>query len=324
MNKQIEIATKALRLQVLFLIGISSKVSMHKVLLFTSLSLLLTSCLRLDSNLFNVSDKITEYKWDDYTGEQDFKLDASYKIQDSMMYQFTMDSKGKGDTKSYKIYGMYIGDLNRIAIDTVILYCHGNKWHMDFYWQRAKLLAHTGGKHRFGVLMIDYRGYGLSDGPPSEEGLYNDADAAMQWLKTKGLSEQRLIIYGFSMGTSAATELSATPRSMRPHKLILEAPFASAAVMSADGAGLNVPASYTTNLKIDNAEEIKKVKQDFCWIHGTQDNFLGIKTHGEVVYKNHGGNYKEAHRIEGADHGQVPTTYGFQNYNDMLYKFIMR
>jgi pimeloyl-ACP methyl ester carboxylesterase len=324
MNKQIEIATKALRLQVLFLIGISSKVSMHKVLLFTSLSLLLTSCLRLDSNLFNVSDKITEYKWDNYTGEQDFKLDASYKIQDSMMYQFTMDSKGNGDTKSYKIYGMYIGDLNRIATDTVILYCHGNKWHMDFYWQRAKLIAHTGGKHRFGVLMIDYRGYGLSDGPPSEEGLYNDADAAMQWLKTKGLSEQRLIIYGFSMGTSAATELSATPRSMRPHKLILEAPFASAAVMSAEGAGLNVPASYTTNLKIDNAEEIKKVKQDFCWIHGTQDNFLGIKTHGEVVYKNHGGMYKEAHRIEGADHGQVPTTFGFQNYNDMLFKFITR
>jgi pimeloyl-ACP methyl ester carboxylesterase len=319
MTSKIINATKAFRNEVLFLFPFTKT----RILLFMVLSFLFSSCLRLDSNFYNLSEKITEYKYDNYTGDQDFVLDASYKIQDSMMHQFTMDSKGNGDSKSFKIYGIYIGNLNKIATDTVILYCHGNKWHMDFYWQRAKLLAHTGGKHRFGVLLFDYRGYGLSDGTPIEAGLYNDADAALQWLKSKGLSNQRLIIYGFSMGTAAATELSANPRSMIPHKLILEAPFASAAVMNADGAGLNVPGSYTTNLKISNAEVIKKVKQDFYWIHGTNDNFLGIKTHGEVVYKNYGGNYKEAHRIEGAGHGQVPATYGFQNYSETIYKFIM-
>lgn len=285
---------------------------------------LLSSCLRLDSNLYNLEDKITEYKWDKYTNVQDFKLDESYKIQDSMMHLFTLDSKGTDDKKSYKIYAMYIGDINKIATDTVIMYCHGNKWHMDFYWQRAKLLAHTGYKHRYGVLMIDYRGYGLSDGPPSEAGLYTDVDASLQWLKSKGLSNQRLIMYGFSMGTSAATELTAHPRCMSPNKLILEAPFASEAVMTADGAGLNVPGSYVSNLKIDNAEEIKLVKQDLCWIHGTNDNFLNIKTHGEVVYKNHGGTYKEAHRIEGADHGEIPATFGFLNYSEMVEKFVVR
>ena len=36
-----------------------------------------------------------------------------------------------------------------------------------------------------------------------------------------------------------------------------------------------------TDLKIDNAEEIKKVKQPFLWIHGTNDNFLNYKTHGQ-------------------------------------------
>lgn len=284
----------------------------------------LSSCLRLDSNLYNLSDKITEYKLDDYAGEKDFVLDASYDIQDSMIHLFTLDSKGSDDNKSYKIYAIYIGDMNRIATDSVIMYCHGNKWHMDFYWQRAKLLAHTGGKHRYGVLMIDYRGYGLSEGPPTESGLYNDVDAALQWLKSKGLSNDRLFMYGFSMGSAPACELSGNPRSMRPNKLMLEAPFASAAVMTADGAGLNVPGSYTTNLKIDNADEIKKVSQDLFWIHGTQDNFLNIKTHGEVVYKNHGGTYKEAHRITNADHSTVPTTLGFQDYSDALYKFITR
>lgn len=292
--------------------------------LLLPLSLMATGCFRLDSNLYNLSEKITEYKWDDYQGEQDFRLDPSYNIEDSMMHLFTLDSKGKDDDKSSKIYALYIGEKSRIATDTVILYCHGNKWHMDFYWQRAKLLAHTNGKHTYGVLMLDYRGYGLSEGKPSEEGLYTDVDAAMQWLKNNGLTQDRLIIYGFSMGSAPATELSANVRSLRPHKLILEAPFASAGVMGADGSGLDMPGSYVTNLKIDNAEEIKKVQQDFFWIHGTQDNFLGIQTHGEVVYKNHGGAYKEAHRIQGADHGEVPATFGFKDYSETLGKFIRR
>ncbi|MDZ4666766.1 MAG: alpha/beta fold hydrolase [bacterium] len=287
------------------------------------ITILFSSCLRLDSNLFNLSDKITEYKWDNYRGEQDFKLNASYDIKDSMHQVFTLVSRGIDDKKDFQIYATYIGDQNRIATDTVILYCHGNKWHMDFYWQRAKLLAHTGYKHRYGVMMLDYRGYGLSDGLASEDALYNDVDAAMKWLKLKGLSNARLVIYGFSMGSAPTCELSANTRSMRPNKVILEAPFGSSAIMAADGSGLDLPASYVTNFKIDNAEEIKKVTQDLCWIHGIQDNFLNIKTHGEVVYKNHGGAYKEAHRIEGADHGTIPVTYGFQNYLETLEKFIM-
>jgi pimeloyl-ACP methyl ester carboxylesterase len=291
---------------------------MKRKFLLLGTVVLLSSCLRLDSNFYNLSDKITEYKWDNYTGEQDFKLGEPYNIADSLHSTFTLQSGG------YKIYATYIGDINKIATDTVILYCHGNKWHMDFYWQRAKLLAHTNGKHTYGVMMLDYRGYGLSEGEPTENGLYEDVNAAMQWLQTKGLTNNRLILYGFSMGTAPATELTANPRTLSPLKLILEAPFASSAVMAADGAGINVPGSYVTNLKIDNAEEIKKVKQPFCWIHGTNDNFLGIKTHGEVVYKNYQGDYKEAHRIPGADHGEVPATAGFENYLKIMGDFIRK
>lgn len=291
---------------------------MKKLIVVFIGSLLFTACLRLDSNLYNLSDKITEYKWDNYTGEQDFKLDASYDIPDSLHHVFTLNSGGN------KIYATYIGSLNDIATDTVILYCHGNKWHMDFYWQRAKLLAHVNGKLTYGVMMLDYRGYGLSEGKPSEDGLYDDVDAAMQWLQIKGLSADRLIIYGFSMGSAPTCELSGNPRTLRPSRVILEAPFASAAVMAADGAGLNVPGSFVTNLKINNADEIKKVTQPFFWIHGTNDNFLNIETHGEVVYKNHGGTYKEAHRIPGADHGEVPATMGFAPYLEALGKFIRK
>ena len=195
---------------------------------------------------------------------------------------------------------------------------------MDFYWQRAKLLAHTNGKNTYGVMMMDYRGYGLSEGKPTEKGMYADVDACMKWLKERGLSSDRLIIYGFSLGSASACELSANVRTLRPSKLILEAPFGSSAIMVQDASQLNMPAEYFTDLKIDNAEEIKKVNQPFLWIHGTKDNFLNYKTHGEVVYKNYQGSYQTKYLVEGADHGEVPEKMGFDTYLKTLGEFIRK
>ena len=295
-----------------------------RAILIIAIVFIFSSCLRLDDNLYNLTDKITEYKLDNYTGENDFVLDNSYQIPDSLVHLFTLSSKASSESVSTTISAIYIGSLSKIKTDTVIMYCHGNKWHMDFYWQRAKLLAHVSGKNKYGVLMIDYRGYGLSEDKPTEDGLYADVDAALQWLKLNGLSNSRLMIYGFSMGTAPACELTSKPRSMNPSKIILEAPFASADVMANDGSSLNMPGSFFTNLKIDNAEEIKTISQPFFWIHGTNDNFLNIKTHGEVVCKNYKGLYQEAHRIDGADHGEIPVKMGFVNYLNTLSTFIKK
>lgn len=195
---------------------------------------------------------------------------------------------------------------------------------MDFYWQRAKLLAHTRGKNHYGVMMMDYRGYGLSAGKPSENGMYADVDACMKWLKEKGLTNDRLIIYGFSLGTASATELTANPRTLIPSKLILEAPFASTSVMVQDASQLNMPSDYFTDVKVDNAEEIKKVNQPFLWLHGTSDLFLNYKTHGQVVYDHYKGSYQEKYLVDGADHGEVPKKMGFEKYLEVVGAFIMK
>lgn len=285
----------------------------------------LTGCLRLDDNLFNPnSNKITAYNLNSYTGEVDFKLDVTYNIPASLVTLFTLQSKAPGEVEATKIYAVYIGDIQRISTDSVIMFCHGNKDHLDFYWPRAQLLANTKSRNRYGVLMIDYRGYGLSEGKPSEEALYADIDAGLQWLKTKGLTNNRLIMYGFSMGSAPATKLTAEPQSMTPSKLILEAPMASAELMVQDATGLALPGSFATDLKINNAELIKKVQQPFFWIHGIDDDFLAMKTQGEMVYKNYNGTYKEAHLIPGAGHSNVPNIYGFQNYLKDIGNFITR
>lgn len=295
-----------------------------KYIVYLSLALFCSSCLKLDSNLYNNNNKIKSYELDNYTGEQDFVLDASYLIPQNKITLFSLSSQAANESEPTEIKALYIGDISRIASDTVILYCHGNKWHMDFYWQRAKLLAHVNGKNTYGVLMMDYRGFGLSSGKPTENGMYADVDACMKWLKEKGLDNSRLMIYGFSLGTASACKLTAEPRTLTPSKLILEAPFASSSVMVQDASQLNMPASYFTDVKIDNAEEIKKVQQPFLWLHGTGDNFLNYKTHGEVVYKNYSGIYKEKYLVDGADHGEVPAKMGFETYLKTLGIFIRK
>ena len=290
-----------------------------------SLSLVFqSSCLRLDANLFANDNSITEYKLDAYEGDNDFKLDDSYKIDPTLISHFTLLSKGKGDKKSYTIHAIYIGNQERIKTDTVILYCHGNKDHMDKYWQRAKLLANTGWKNRFGVMMIDYRGYGLSEGRPTEEGMYIDVDAALKWLKSKGLDNNRLIIYGFSVGSAPTVEMARSPRSMSPLKIMLEAPFASSQAMVQDGSKTTMKRDYFTNNKIDNAGKIQDVKIPFFWIHGDQDDFVAMRTHGQVVYDNYQGTYKEAHVIQGANHSDVPEIVGFKEYSKLIEDFIER
>ncbi|MGZ4089603.1 MAG: alpha/beta hydrolase [Bacteroidia bacterium] len=296
---------------------------MKRSFLYFLLSVL-ASCAKLDSNLYNNDNKIKEYKLDNYTGTQDFVLDASYNIPASLNNQLTLSSQADGESSATNIKAIYIGDVSKISSDTVILYCHGNKWHMDFYWQRAKLIAHLNGKNRYGVLMMDYRGYGLSEGKPTEKGMYADVNACMAWLKNKGLTNSRLIIYGFSMGTAPTCELSANPTILTPSKIILEAPFASAAVMVQDASQMNMPADYFTDLKIDNAEEIKKCNQPLLWLHGKADNFLNYKTHGQVVYDNHKGVYKTYYLVDGADHGEVPAKMGFNEYLNVAGAFIRK
>jgi pimeloyl-ACP methyl ester carboxylesterase len=265
-----------------------------------------------DSNLFNPRVYKT-YELDNYQGDdKGFVLGTEFKIPDSLIKVFTLTSDDNGNKA--KIWAIYIGDTVQIATDTVFMYCHGNYSHMDVYWQRAKILANLGGKNRFGVLMLDYRGFGASEGKSSESTLYADVDAGVQWLKAKGLTGERLLMYGFSLGSGPSTELTANPRSLTPSKLMLEAPYASTQRMMEDGTALAMPISFIAGIQVNNAAKIAKVQQPFFWTHGDADHFLSMKTHGQAIYDNYNGTYKAKYIVAGAGHSQVPQ--GFDNDPD--------
>jgi len=173
-------------------------------------------------------------------------------------------------------------------------------------------------------MAMDYRSFGLSEGEPSEVGMRYDVDACMQWLMERGLTEDRLIIYGFSLGSIPAVSLCADPGVLNQEKLILEAPIGSIELMVQDGGGLALPSSFFTDLTSDNEETIKGAYQSLLWLHGTDDSFFRIDGHGQPIFDNHTGPYKEAYKVEGAEHGDLPLIMGFSEYLDAVQSFIRK
>lgn len=96
-----------------------------------------------------------------------------------------------------ELHGWYIPVQ---GAEYVILLSHGNAGNIQRRSGLARLLTEAGAS----VLMYDYRGYGHSQGTPGEEGLYKDLEAAAGYLQETGIPENRMILYGRSLGGAVA------------------------------------------------------------------------------------------------------------------------
>jgi alpha/beta superfamily hydrolase len=265
------------------------------------------------------AEKLDNYTFSDYSGE--ISIPDSMHIDPSMRTLVSMTSYDAKNGTSHTIYGVYIGDMSTIQQDTVILYMHGQAKHMDHYWARAALLAHTGGKHRFGVFMFDYRGYGMSEGEPSEQGLYEDANAAIDWLLAHGVSKERTVFYGYSLGAIPAIDRAALRSDFSPAGLITEAPLASVQNLVTNSTLLTVESGYVTTLEFPNSDKIKLVSAPYLWFHGVNDTYVAIQN-GELIFNNYPLSTKEAIRVDFCDHTEVPLKLGYSTYLQSVESFI--
>ena len=265
------------------------------------------------------STKVDAYILGENDGE--IEVPAMYNIDESLIHLIPLTSIDKATGNEYIIYSIYIGDLNTIATDTVILYAHGQAHNMDFYWGRAKLLANLESKNNYGVFMIDYRGYGMSEGGSSEAGLSEDTDAAIDWLMSHGANANKTMYYGYSLGAIPGIERAAFRTDFKPEKLMIEAPLASVQHLVNGSTVINVQAEFVTDLKFENSENIKDVDAPLLWLHGKDDTYVSIDN-GELIYANYGGTQSTAIRVDGSDHSEVPTKLGIEAYLAHLLSFI--
>lgn len=289
------------------------------IILFATIGLIACKKFKLDQVAFP-SQKLGEYQFENYDAGS-AAVPEIYHVDADNYTLVSMVSTDQSTGKEYTIYGVYIGDLNTINTDTVIMYCHGQSLHMYAYWPRASLLANIITKHNYGVFMMDYRGYGMSEGESSEQGLYEDVDACIDWLIDHGAQASQTIYYGFSLGCIPVIDRAVYRTDFQPTKIILESPLASVAHLTNSSLLLDVDPKFITTLTFDNAEKIKAWGGPLMWIHGVEDDYIAIEN-GEKIYSNHTGSYKEAHRITGANHSDIPAVFGYENYLTSLRNYI--
>jgi len=120
------------------------------------------------------------------------------------------------------------------------------------------------------VMLLDYRGYGRSDGTPGEEGTYHDAAAAYDWLRRRHVAAQRIVVYGESLGGPIATDLA----SHRPvGGLILES-----APSSIIGVARHhypfLPVTLFLSIRYDAAAKIGGVRSPLLILHSPTDEIV--------------------------------------------------
>ena len=105
--------------------------------------------------------------------------------------------------------------------ELTVLFCHGNGGNITHRLDSINLFHEMG----LNCLIFDYRGYGSSEGVPSEQGTYLDAHAAYEYLTmTRKLSPENIIIFGRSLGGSIAAHLAT---QVQPRALVIESAFTS-------------------------------------------------------------------------------------------------
>lgn len=156
----------------------------------------------------------------------------------------------------------------------VTLHLHGNAGNITHRLVSAAHILSAGSS----VLLLDYRGYGRSAGRPTERGLYDDAEAAYEWLIAQGYTPEQIIPHGESLGTAVATHLAVNRRCAG---LILEAPFTSARAVAAKVLPLVGPALVWG---YDTKSRITRVRVPVLIVHGDEDEVIAYEF-GEELFR---------------------------------------
>lgn len=208
-----------------------------------------------------------------------------------------------------RLHGRFFDHPQRRA---VILYCHGNAGSVET-WSMAALELNQ--RHQCAVFVFDYRGYGKSEGMPSEEGLYQDARAARRWLAQKtGVSEKEIVVLGRSLGGGVAVDLAAKDGAKG---LILQSTFSSLPDVAAYHVPWLLPHLNMTQ-RFDSVAKIKNYPGPVLQGHGDADRLIPISL-AQKLYEAAPGQ-KRFITIPGGGHNDPPNGMFHDALNEFLRK----
>jgi len=159
---------------------------------------------------------------------------------------------------------------------TVLMF-HGNGGNISHRLETIAIFHNLG----YNAMIIDYRGYGRSEGSPGEEGTYRDAEAAWAYLtRTRKIEADRIVLFGRSLGAAVAAWLAVEKHSAG---LIIESAFTSVPDRGAEMYRF-LPVRLLARIKYDTLGRIGKLRCRLLVIHSRDDEIIPYH-HGQKLFE---------------------------------------
>ena len=188
------------------------------------------------------------------------------------------------------------------------LFLHGNAGNVTQRTDAMREVAAAGSA----VMILDYRGYGKSEGSPTEAGLYRDARAAYDFLRNKGWTTEQIVLHGESLGTAVAVQLAT---EVEFGGIVLEAPFPSARAVASRVLPVLGPLLVWG---FDTESRIAQIRGPVLIIHGDRDEVIDIEL-GRRVFAG-AREPKQFWTVAGAGHNNLVAAAGAE-YRKRLREF---
>ncbi len=173
-----------------------------------------------------------------------------------------------------RLHGWYVPHERPRA---VVLYFHGNTGNISERLESLRIFHRL----RLSTFILDYHGYGLSGGSPSEEGTYLDALAAWEYLVgERGIAPDRIIVFGRSLGAAVGAWLVARHS---PRAAVIESAFTSLPAVAAENYPL-LPIRWLARYRYDTLENIRHARCPVLVAHSRDDKLIRIH-HGRALYE---------------------------------------
>jgi len=157
-----------------------------------------------------------------------------------------------------------------------VVFLHGNAGNVEHRIESARTFLEMG----LDCLLVDYRGYGRSEGRPSEEGLYLDAEAAHDLARARGVPADRIVAYGESLGGAVAVELA---RRRPLAGLIVESSFRSLPEL-ASGIYPWLPVRWLSRARFESEAKIANLDVPVLIVHSPADEIVPFE-HGRTLFE---------------------------------------
>ena len=203
------------------------------------------------------------------------------------------------------------GGLTPVSAEMVLLWFHGNAGNVTDRYDMIRALMQVPVK----IFIIDYRGYGKSEGSPSESGLYADAIAAWDYVSTeRAVRPENVILFGKSLGGAPAIDLAT---KVQPAGLIVQSSFTSIPAMARTLIPLFPGVVLRT--KMDSISRIGRISCPKLFIHSPADELVPFEM-GRKLYET-AIEPKRFYEVPGAPHNST-WMVGGETYLEEVRSFV--